>query len=364
MYHTNAPANSRWTGLRSQDGRGKISSFNDSGSYRLENILTWDNASGNLGMGAGPSPFRLNLFTPSNSGLRVQTNIAGGAVASFGGFGDFQIDAPGVVGGRFAVRESGRVGIGTNSPLAALDLKGGADSDGSFDPVAMAFQYRGGGFRHWIRTRHNCILGSGNAIDFYVNNSTTPAGSSGPGLGSGSAHVMTPDSGRVGIRTPTPTERLSVAGLIQRTSGFKFPDESVQTTAAANATYTTVPGNFPEIEDSGPLTTILHLMNLPAGAYLLSATIEFHNSADFIAQDNTRRIYCHFVGQEAKSYSITMPPGGIYGYDLPITMHTVLDVSSGEVDIKCHGEGLNQNLVFVWNRRLTAVKLAGSVNVQ
>jgi hypothetical protein len=51
MYHTAAPTNSRWTGLRSQDGKGKISSFNDSGTYRIESILTWDNATGNVGVG-------------------------------------------------------------------------------------------------------------------------------------------------------------------------------------------------------------------------------------------------------------------------------------------------------------------------
>ncbi|MFL6335206.1 MAG: tail fiber domain-containing protein [Pyrinomonadaceae bacterium] len=55
MYHTNAPANAKWTGLRSQDGRGKISSFNDNGTYRIENVLTWDNATGNVSMGSAPT---------------------------------------------------------------------------------------------------------------------------------------------------------------------------------------------------------------------------------------------------------------------------------------------------------------------
>jgi hypothetical protein len=145
---------------------------------------------GRIGVGTETPSFRLHLVDPSNTGLRVQTNTAGGSVASFGGLGNFSIDAPNAPGGRLTVEEGGRVGIGTNAPLAALDVKGGANSDGAADPVAMAFQFRNGGFRHWIRTRHNSVLGSGNAIDFYVNDSTTPNGSTGPGLGGGSAHTI------------------------------------------------------------------------------------------------------------------------------------------------------------------------------
>jgi hypothetical protein len=61
MFHSNAPVNSRWTGLRSQDGRGKISSFNDNGTYRLENILTWNNTNGNMSIGAAPGAEKLEV---------------------------------------------------------------------------------------------------------------------------------------------------------------------------------------------------------------------------------------------------------------------------------------------------------------
>ncbi len=44
-------------------------------------------------------------------------------------------------------------------------------------------------------------------------------------------------SGRVGIGTESPAERFSVSGVVQSTSGgFKFPDGTVQTTAAAPGT--------------------------------------------------------------------------------------------------------------------------------
>jgi hypothetical protein len=106
-----------------------------------------------------------------------------------------------------------RLGIGEISPLATLDIRGGAGAGGANNPNAVSFQWREGGFRHWISTRHNGTLGSNNAIDFYVNNSTTAGGSTGPGVGS--IHVMTLESGNVGIGTTTPNDKLEVNGILR-----------------------------------------------------------------------------------------------------------------------------------------------------
>jgi hypothetical protein len=131
-------------------------------------------------------------------------------ITSFSSTGRFDIDAPFNPGGRLTVLNDGNVGIGTSSPLAKLDIFSGGASDGSGDLKAIALQYAGGGYRHWIRTRHNAFLSGGNAIDFFVNNSGTAAGSSAPGIGS--LLTMTLDSGKVGIGIGSPTQKLDVSG--------------------------------------------------------------------------------------------------------------------------------------------------------
>ncbi len=105
---------------------------------------------------------------------------------------------------------SGSVGIGDfsgSSPTAKFEIIGGADNTGANDPFAIAFQYRTGGYRHWISTRHNGVAGSNqNAIDFYLNNSTTATASSAPTVGT--SHGMSITATGVGIGTKLPIATL------------------------------------------------------------------------------------------------------------------------------------------------------------
>ncbi|MEP6849710.1 MAG: hypothetical protein ABI999_12710 [Acidobacteriota bacterium] len=77
-----------------------------------------------VGIGTTAPAFRFHLVDTQNTGMRVQTNTAGGTVASFGGLGSFQIDAPGSAGGRVTVKENGNTGIGTNNPNTKLQVNG------------------------------------------------------------------------------------------------------------------------------------------------------------------------------------------------------------------------------------------------
>lgn len=71
--------------------------------------------------------YKMQVLSPLN-GLRVQTDTAGGQVGSFGGLGEFDVDAPGIIGGRLAVKENGSVGIGVPNPNQRLSVAGMIES--------------------------------------------------------------------------------------------------------------------------------------------------------------------------------------------------------------------------------------------
>lgn len=70
---------------------------------------------GNVGIGTTTPAKTLHV----NGGLRVENEV------SVGGGYDFEVDAPGVYGGRFKVKQNGNVGIGTNDPTKGkLQIEG------------------------------------------------------------------------------------------------------------------------------------------------------------------------------------------------------------------------------------------------
>ena len=123
------------------------------------------------------------------------------------------------------IDQQGRVGIGTRSSGAALDVAGQSNTDGQ-----ISLQLRSGNtaesyasnqitlgyantdtYRHAIKTRHHSGQIKGNAIDFYVWN--WGDGKSDKAL-IGGLHAMTLDGGKVGIGTTDPQEKLHVAGPV------------------------------------------------------------------------------------------------------------------------------------------------------
>lgn len=179
----------------------------------------------------------------------------------------------------------------------------------------------------------------------------------------GDATVWLDANGNVGIGQSNPAAKLTVEGTVQSNSGgFKFPDGSVQTTAA-NSTYTTVNETETQLTTNFPDESVLLHLNLPAGTYLLSATAKFHNTANFFNSDNSRNVLCRFSGEAVS--------GDVYPYNSTIggpsyltsSFHSVLTISSGGVDLLCRPFSWQSNL-FVVHRRLTAVKVEGNLSVQ
>jgi len=90
-------------------------------------------SNGYVGIGITSPSYLLHVGN-GNNGFRVEGPAQGSnspVLASFGGSGDFAIDAVGIHGGRFVVKDStGFVGIGTVSPDSPLSVNGNADKPG------------------------------------------------------------------------------------------------------------------------------------------------------------------------------------------------------------------------------------------
>jgi hypothetical protein len=163
------------------------------------------------------------------------------------------------------------------------------------------------------------------------------------------------ENGNVGIGI-TSTSKLAVAGMVESTAGgFKFPDGSEQTTAAAKAFVTKGLADI-GLDHSGLLTNISTL-NLPAGVYLLTATVQFQNKADDLFADNTRRVKCYFNDEFLGTFRLGAPNNPMDFFTT--TMHTVLTLpASGPVSFKCGDEFLDSGKVVAKARRFSAIRVA------
>lgn len=107
----------------------------------------------------------------------------------------------------------GNVGIGTDSPLRRLHVNG-----------------EGGASINGIRVTHPV---EGSNWDLVVGGSSNSFPGGFAIADEGAARVVVSSNGNVGVGTTTPSQRLSVNGTIESvTGGFRFPDGSVQISAA------------------------------------------------------------------------------------------------------------------------------------
>lgn len=92
---------------------------------------------------------------------------------------------------------SGAVGA---SALAGLDLVVGRNAGhtvaGTTNDIAIQHG-GGGGYRHWISTEHNTVVGTGNAMHWWLNTGATAGASSAPGTGNVKVFTLTSEPGAV-----------------------------------------------------------------------------------------------------------------------------------------------------------------------
>lgn len=127
---------------------------------------------------------------------------------------------------RLTVLNDGRVGIGTQQPVGRLHVSGGALLVDNGNPMH-------------VQLAGNPGYGSGIFVD--GNDDTyLDARGDGPGkdlhvrtyAGGWNTRLSVTNNGNVGIGTTTPSDRLTVQGVVQSTiGGFRYPDGSLQTTA-------------------------------------------------------------------------------------------------------------------------------------
>ncbi len=155
----------------------------------------------------------------------------GGAITAGG---NVQLGANALVGNGgttgLTVTSAGRVGIGGIGATQVLDVNGGILARSN---SAVSTQ---GAYLHWNRT-------NGDGETWLLNQKGGGAANAGIRFGSvTTGNVATEwgrflDNGNFGIGVTNPSQKLEVAGQIfSNTGGFRFPDNTVQTTAAVTAT--------------------------------------------------------------------------------------------------------------------------------
>ncbi len=142
---------------------------------------------------------------------------------------------------------SGDVGLGTTSPQYTLDLKGdiSIDSNSSINgsvPIRILNNQMADGNVFHISIGKSINNENGFHINYtHSSIDTNRKISIGTMEGWGGSENFTMlGNGNVGIGTLTPSQKLSVAGTIESTTGgFKFPDGTIQATAATGSSTST-----------------------------------------------------------------------------------------------------------------------------
>jgi hypothetical protein len=229
----------------------------------------------------------------SNSGTTQSANaIVSGYIRNALTATEFDISSGNIVVVSNSASTSIRVGLPQSlTQRGRIETGSGADNAGGGGTPILSMQFGGGsgGYRHFIRTRHNAAAGdNGNAVDVFTNNSATAEDSSAPGTSNRLAISMT--SGGVGIGTPSPAFNLDVSGTIRSTANTSntIGGVTLSNTNISNAG-TTTSSNFSGTSSAsnsiGGVT--LSNTNLTLAGTITGSTANTSNSIGGVVLSNT-----------------------------------------------------------------------------
>jgi hypothetical protein len=201
-----------------------------------------------------------------------------------------------------AITESaGNVGIGTTAPIRALDIEGGTNTSVLVrGPGTHNVQLTGDSSSGRLGQDLNGFFfasdTNGRVIKFLTNN------------GALNEWMRITSAGNVGIGTSTPAQKLSVAGMIESTSGgYKFPNGTVQTTAGGTGTLTSVGSGLGLT--GGPITSSGTLAIDPLVVPQLGAASNTFtggvNAAGLTATNLANPIVATMTGNTAQTAAVT-----------------------------------------------------------
>jgi len=155
---------------------------------------------------------------------RVRPTALGNTILDIGNYNSYALPlSGGNITGQLYVKAS------TSYSNAALQLGYGDSSTGSFAYIQQSFQYQGGGYSHFITSRHDAAgATSGNALLFYLNVGTTAGASSAPGTGNYLSYFMNITSHNWYVSNTNymslSSSALSVTGAVNSTTANITPN--------------------------------------------------------------------------------------------------------------------------------------------